>query len=102
MPSPPPPRPPAPRPPHPPPRHHPAVDGPPSSTLAAMPDQAPTDLDPPYAASRSKNIVVLFDFHPDLYTGVSVEETFARIVTFCQARRKVGFKVVIGTLTPGE
>ncbi|MHB8645571.1 MAG: hypothetical protein ACYDAR_07270 [Thermomicrobiales bacterium] len=76
--------------------------GPSPWTLAIMNDQAPTNIDPLYAASRSKNIVVLFDFHNDLYTGVSVEETFARLVTFCQARRKVGFKVVIGTLTPGE
>jgi lysophospholipase L1-like esterase len=82
------------------------------STFGQWTTLAPTTIDPLYAASRSKNIVVLFGGSGDLVGSASVADTIARLVTFGQARRRVGFKVVItsllartgslGGLTPGE
>lgn len=57
-------------------------------------------IDPLYAASRTTNLVVFYAGLNDLHAGASVEETTARIVTFGQARRRAGFRVVIGTLLP--
>ncbi|MGI8858271.1 MAG: SGNH/GDSL hydrolase family protein [Thermomicrobiales bacterium] len=70
-------------------------------TLAELLPQAPRTIDPLYAASRSKNIIVLGGTN-DLGAGASVDEAFAKMVTFCQARRKVGFKIVALTILPNS
>lgn len=61
---------------------------------------APRTIDPLFAASRSKNIVVLLAGSNELVGGTSVEETFGRIVALCQTRRSAGFKVVMLTILP--
>jgi hypothetical protein len=71
-----------------------------ADTFEALNARAATTIDPLYAASRSKNIVVVYDGVNDLYYGANAAETFARMVTFGQARRHVGWKVVMLTLLP--
>ena len=73
------------------------VNGRPASTMISL---AAKNIDPLYAASRSKNVVVMWGGGNDLDQGASAEEAYANIVTFCQARRSVGFKVVVLTLLP--
>ena len=68
--------------------------------IASLNMRADTTIDPLYAASRSKNIVVLWGGGNDLAVDASADETFARLVTFGQARRRVGFTVVVLTLLP--
>jgi lysophospholipase L1-like esterase len=70
-------------------------------TLAELLPRAPKTIDPLYAASRSKNILVLGGTN-DLGAGATVDEAFARMVIFCQARRRVGFKVVVLTILPNS
>jgi hypothetical protein len=74
--------------------------------------RALTVVDRLYVANRSKNILVLYAGGGDLISTGSEAEAFARCVTYCQARRSIGFKVVIctflprttylGTLTPAQ
>ncbi len=70
-------------------------------TLAELLPQAPKTIDPLYAANRGTNIVVLGGTN-DLGAGASVDEAFAKMVAFCQARRKIGFKVVVLTILPNS
>jgi lysophospholipase L1-like esterase len=70
-------------------------------TLAELLPLAPKTIDPLYAASRSRNILVLGGTN-DLGAGASVDEAFARMVIFCQARRRIGFKVVALTILPNS
>lgn len=74
-----------------------AVSGRTVHTVAAI---APMEIDPRYAPSRASNIVVLYAGLNDLCGGASVEETLTRLATFGQARRRIGFMVVMGTLLP--
>jgi hypothetical protein len=69
-------------------------------TVATLNLRASWAFDPLYAASRHANILVLFVGLHDLSFGGSVAETFPRMVSFGQARRRVGWKVVWLTLLP--
>lgn len=73
------------------------VNGRPTSTMISL---AAKNIDPLYAASRSKNVVVMWEGGNDLLQGASAEEAYANIVKFCQGRRSVGFEVVVLTLLP--
>jgi lysophospholipase L1-like esterase len=70
------------------------------TTLRALTESAPGDVDLLYAASRRMNIIVLFNGSGDLASGQSAADTFAQVDTFCQGRRRVGFKVVVATILP--
>jgi lysophospholipase L1-like esterase len=70
-------------------------------TVSVLNRKASVITDPLYAATRTKNIVVLYVGGEDLgYGGIGVDEFFAGIVTFGQQRRSVGYKVVVSTLLP--
>lgn len=70
------------------------------NTIANVNMRATEWIDPLYAASRSKNIVVVYVGPNDLNGGASVDEVYAALVAFGQVRRRVGFKVVMLTFLP--
>lgn len=58
-------------------------------------------IDPLFARSRSKNLIVLHGGGNDMAQGgQSVADAFARMVAYCQDRRSVGWKVVVLTILP--
>ena len=69
-------------------------------TLDRLNTRASWAIDPLYAASRRKNILVFSSGINDLYNGRTVAETFAKMVMVGQARRQVGWKIVWLTLIP--
>lgn len=61
---------------------------------ASLVSQAATFVDPFYNASRAKNIVVFQEGTNSITNSVSGAATYASFVTYAQARRAVGWKVL--------
>ncbi|MGD0200321.1 MAG: SGNH/GDSL hydrolase family protein [Bryobacteraceae bacterium] len=73
-----------------------------SHTTTQMIADAPTKLDPLYNAAYTRNILVAWEIRNDTYVGGKTkEEAYANFITYCQARRAVGWKVVALTILPG-
>lgn len=65
--------------------------------ISTMITNAPTVVDAKLVAGRN-NIVVICGGSNDIW--VSDINPYSRIVTYCQARRAAGWKVIVGTITP--
>ena len=65
----------------------------------AMIANAPTVVDVKYVPGAN-NVVCFNGGTNDIYYGATDVTTYGRIVQYCQARQAVGWKVVVGTLTP--
>ncbi len=69
-------------------------------TVLAMTTDAAAQIDVLYDSSRL-SIVAVFGGTNDLVNGAASAATvYSRIVTYCQARRAAGWKVVVGTILP--
>ena len=55
-----------------------------------------------YDAGRDHNILCVLGGANDINQGANAATTYARLVTFCQARQSAGWEVVILTLTSGN
>jgi lysophospholipase L1-like esterase len=69
----------------------------PGQTLATMLANAPANVDtklPP----NTPGIVVIWGGTNDIGQGTSVSDTYATLVSYCQARRAAGWKVVVVTM----
>ena len=67
--------------------------------VSAMITNGPANVDSKLVTGAA-NIVSLFGGTNDLYYGATDTTTYNRIVTYCQARRVAGWKVIVTTLTP--
>lgn len=72
-----------------------------STTVLDMSSDASTRIDPKYSNSRVTNIVNLMGGTNDLAVeNVDATTTYNRIVSYLQARRAAGFKVIVNTILP--
>ena len=70
-------------------------------TTPQMITGAPTEIDPLYSANNTDNIVVCWEGTNDIVVNsASAVTAYNNLVTYCQARRTAGFKVVILTILP--
>lgn len=70
--------------------------------VALMLADAATQIDPLVDPTRL-NVLCLLGGTNDLNNGAASAETvYTRIVTYCQARRAAGFKVIVGTVLPRD
>jgi hypothetical protein len=74
------------------------VDG---QTTAQMASDAATQIDPLYNTTNyAQNVLVAWEVTNDLYFGGDATNAYNRFVSYCQARRAAGFKVVVLTVLP--
>ncbi len=66
-------------------------------SITALSMSAPDQIDPAYAATRSKDILVL---ETDLTADGGGEKDYADTSAFCTARKAVGWRVVVLTILP--
>jgi len=71
-----------------------------SQTTVQMTSDAQAQIDSLYNLSKYRNIVVVWEGTNDIYFGATAEEAYNNLVSYCQARRSAGYKVVIVTLLP--
>ncbi|MEJ0021442.1 MAG: 6-bladed beta-propeller [Candidatus Doudnabacteria bacterium] len=71
-----------------------------SRTLLDMINDAPAQIDPEFLGADTTNIVTLMGGTNDLHFGADAITTYNRIVSYAQARRAVGFKVIVNTILP--
>ena len=72
-------------------------------TTQGMLTRAAAYVDAEYdAVAHSLNVVVAWEGTNDLKLGATAQEAYDNLVTYCQGRRAVGFKVVILTLLPRQ
>src|SRR5258708_7102068 len=71
-----------------------------AQTALQMNNYAVYQVDPEFSNLRATNIVSFFGGANDLYYGTDVTTTYNTIVAYCQARRAVGFKVIVNTSLP--
>jgi lysophospholipase L1-like esterase len=72
-----------------------------SADTPGLTSTAPTRITPLYSPRRTKNIAVIWEGTNDIYLDDTDGTTaYNRLVTYCQARRASGFKVIICTLLP--
>lgn len=69
----------------------------PGRSITALSMSAPDQIDPAYAATRSKDILVL---ETDLTGDGGVAKDYADTIAFCTARKAVGWRVVVLTILP--
>lgn len=71
-------------------------------TVVDMTTAAPGEVDAlaRAVASPTRSVCVLFGGRNDLVAGANDTTTYNRIVTYCQARRTAGWKVVMVTIPP--
>jgi lysophospholipase L1-like esterase len=74
-----------------------AVSG---TTTQDMITRAPTTVDPLRFASQALQIVMVWEGTNDLKLGATVTDAYNHLVTYCTARRSLGFLVLIATLLP--
>lgn len=74
--------------------------GQPAQTLTQVNAAVAPTIDAWYAPTRSKNIFVAYGGSNDLVLRYSVDETFLRLASACDGRRRTGFKVVVATILP--
>lgn len=65
---------------------------------------AATDIDPLYSADNAANILVVWEVtnHLKLSPGATATEAYDALVSYCQARKAVGWKVIVITVLPRE
>lgn len=64
---------------------------------------APTKIVPQYSPSRTKNIIVAWEILNDvLIGGASAAGAYNSLVSYCEAVRSAGFKVVVVTALPAN
>jgi hypothetical protein len=62
---------------------------------------APTRVDPFYDATRLDNVLFAWEGTNHIYLdSVSAQTAYDSLVSYCQQRRDVGWKVIIGTILP--
>lgn len=69
-------------------------------TTPSMTADAPTQIDIHYDRRRAKNIVVAWELSNDIFFGNSAATAYANFVAYCNARRAVGFSVIVLTVLP--
>lgn len=71
----------------------------PGQKISEIVVNSPAKVDPLYDAGMT-NILVVWAGTNDLATGATAAAAYANLVAYCQARRAVGFKVVVATMLP--
>jgi len=69
-------------------------------TIVDMTNDAPTQIDPLYSAIYAKNIVVCWELTNYLQSVQNPTTVYNAVVTYCQARRAIGWKAVVLTCLP--
>ncbi len=64
--------------------------------------EAPKNVDAFYHPAHGKNIVVMWEGTNDLAQGADAEHGYANIVTFCTARKIVGWQAIVLTILPAN
>jgi hypothetical protein len=70
------------------------------SSTGQMLEAASWAIDPFFRPTRTENILVVWAGQADLANGATPGLVFDNLMAYCQARRAVGFKVVVVTLLP--
>lgn len=70
------------------------------ATLTSMTTGAAIQLDPQYDANKGTNHIVIWGGTNDMGNGDSGATAYARMVTLCNARKAIGFRVVCVTCMP--
>jgi hypothetical protein len=65
-----------------------------------MSSDATTQVDTLYNASYTQNILVAWECTNDVYYGATAQQAYDHYVSYCQARRTAGFKVIALTVLP--
>ena len=73
-------------------------------TTQMMAADAGAEVDPLYAASRRRNILVCWEGTNDLILGTAspydARQAYRHLAAYCEARQRAGFRVVICTVLP--
>jgi hypothetical protein len=70
------------------------------NSTGQMLEAASWAIDPFFRPTRTENILVVWAGQADLANGTAPGLVFDNLMAYCQARRAVGFKVVVVTLLP--
>lgn len=61
---------------------------------------AATRVDTKYAASLQPQVVVIWGGTNDIASGATVADTYANIKAYCEARKAIGWKVIVLSMLP--
>jgi lysophospholipase L1-like esterase len=71
-----------------------------AQTTTAMINDASGEIDSRMSFLSDKKIVCAWEIGNELYYGVNRDTAYNNFLAYCNARRAVGWKVVVGTITP--
>jgi len=74
--------------------------GVPSQTTTDMASDAATQIDTTINTNFNKNILVAWEITNDLYFGANATTAYNNFVSYCQARKAAGWKVIVLTVLP--
>lgn len=69
-------------------------------TIASLTAEVAAKIDVLYDSRKGVNVLVVWIGTNDLYNGGTPATIYSNLVTYCQARKAVGFKVVVVTMLP--